>query len=109
MVGHEEVDAAGVFCGPRDGVEEHIEGAVFAGLAEGAAVDEFLQDDVAVGELIESGDGLDAFKVAGVVVEVAGDDEVALAGEAEHVAVAQGVGAVEVSAGVEDVDEVFRT
>ena len=77
----------------------------FAGWPERAAVDNFLEDHVAVGILFEGGDGLDALEVADVVVQVSGDDQVTPAGEGEHVAVAQRVFLIELRAGVEGMCE----
>lgn len=77
VVGEEEMDLAGVFFGPGDGVEEHVEGGIGAVGADGTAVDEFLENDVAVPGGAEVCGGLEALEVAVVVVEIAGDEEFA--------------------------------
>ncbi len=107
VVGEDEVDLAGEFGGELEGGDEEVEGGVFAAGAEGAAVDDFLEEDVALGIFGEVGGFDDAFEVAGMGVDVAGDEEVAMGGEAEHLGIAQGVSAVVVSGNAEEVDKFF--
>jgi hypothetical protein len=66
--------------------------------AKGAAVNDFLEDDVPVGVFIEGGKFLNTLEVAMMVVQITGDDEVANAGEVDHVAIAQGIAMIEASA-----------
>jgi hypothetical protein len=104
VIGEEEMDLAGEGGGPFEGVEEEVEGGIVAFGAEGSAVDEFLEDDVAAGVVAKIGGGLEALEIAGVVVEVAGHEEGAFAGEAEHLGVAEGVGRGGVRGGAEEGD-----
>jgi hypothetical protein len=98
MIGEEEMNLPGEPIGPRDGIKKHIERVIAAIGTQRTAVNDFLEDDVAIGMFIESGELLNPLEVAMMVVQIAGNDEVADAGEVDHVAIAQGIALIEASA-----------
>ncbi len=90
VVGQEKMNLAGEIALQLGGLEEHVPASLRAGGVEAVAVNEFMEDEVAVGIFVEGGVADDFFVVAAVVVKVAGHPQLALGRQVDDVEMAEG-------------------
>ena len=91
VVGEEEVDLVGEVALQFRGLVEHLPGAFAALLVEVIAVDQLLQDEVPLRVVAQVGGGDESCEIVAMVVDVAGDPDLALAGQVDDLLVAQRV------------------
>src|SRR5213075_1826464 len=90
VIGEEKMDLLGEIAFQFGGLEKHVPASLSAGGIETIAVDQLVEDEMALGIFIEGGVADDFFVIAAVVVQVAGHPQLALGGEVDEVEIANG-------------------
>jgi hypothetical protein len=106
VVGQEEMDLVRMIAFQLRGEEEGVPADIGAVGVEMIAVDQLVQDQVAVGVTVEIGGGDELVEVAAMVVDVAGHPDLAFGGQVDDLFLAESTELVLLGGGVEGLNNV---